>query len=148
MKPQMSSDEQFKSHLKALGERVTTPRLGIFRLLKKNSPIAMGKLCLKAREDGVDTATVYRTIGLFMRLGLVQEVGVGSRRLLELSDSFGGHHHHFWCSNCGRIADFDDESLEQALSQAAARMGIEVESHQLEIVGKCERCVALERPPS
>jgi Fe2+ or Zn2+ uptake regulation protein len=136
-----SADQNFITLLKDRGERITTPRLAIFRILSKHNTLTMPKLTYRAKHLGVDTVTVYRTISLFKKLSLVQEVGVGSRRFLELSDGFGAHHHHFWCVSCGKIIDFDDPDLETALHQATDRMGILLDSHQLEMVGKCPDCM-------
>jgi Fe2+ or Zn2+ uptake regulation protein len=136
-------DENFISLLKDRGERVTSPRLAIFRLLSRGGALPMSKLTARAKDDGIDTVTVYRTITLFRSLGLVREIGVGSRRLLELTDDFGGHHHHFWCSNCGRITDFDDTQLESAIIAAGRSLGITGLSHQVEITGRCGLCTQL-----
>ena len=135
-----SQDQAFIAHLKSSSERVTSPRLAIFRILGTHSPLAMASLSLRAQENGVDSVTVYRTLALFKKLGLVQEIGVGNKRLFELSDGFGGHHHHFWCTNCGKIIDFDDPNLEQALHQATAALNFTLQSHQLEMVGVCSSC--------
>jgi len=133
-------DKEFISRLKAGGERVTAPRITIFRLLSRHSPLPMRKLTERARADGVDTVTVYRTVALFQRLGLMREIGVGSHRLLELTDDFGEHHHHFWCGRCGRITDFDNPDLERSIQEAAGKLGITVDTHQLELTGTCADC--------
>lgn len=133
-------DEQFIQRLKASGERVTSPRLAIFRALRQHSPLPMSKLASNAKANGVDLVTVYRTVRLFKRLKLAQEIGLGRTKLLELTDDFGNHHHHFWCSNCGAILDFDDASFETSLASTAARLGIQIESHQVEIIGLCRKC--------
>lgn len=140
MNPAKNLDEAFIGLLKDRGERVTAPRLAIFRLLSRSGPLPMAKLGARAKDDGIDTVTVYRTVALFRMLGLVREIGVGSRRLLELTDDFGGHHHHFWCSRCGRMSDFDDTALEGAIKEAGRSLGIAVTSHQVEITGLCASC--------
>ncbi len=136
-------DEAFIALLKDRGERVTAPRLAIYRLLSRSGPLPKSRLCQRAKDDGIDTVTVYRTIALFRSLGLAREIGVGSRRLLELTDDFGGHHHHFWCSKCGRITDFDDTQLETAIIAAGRNLGITVLAHQVEITGQCGQCTQL-----
>ncbi|GAC1368955.1 MAG: Fur family transcriptional regulator [Candidatus Saccharimonadales bacterium] len=143
MNPAKTQDEAFIALLKDRGERVTAPRLAVFRLLSRFGPLPMSKLSARAKDDGIDTVTVYRTIALFRELGLVREIGVGSRRLLELTDDFCGHHHHFWCSRCGQITDFDDSRLEAAMIAAGRGLGIKVLSHQVEITGLCGRCAVV-----
>ncbi|HVQ44912.1 MAG TPA: Fur family transcriptional regulator [Candidatus Saccharimonadia bacterium] len=143
MNQQPAPDAAFLAHLKSAGERVTTPRLTIFRLLARHSPLPMRKLADRAAGDGVDSVTVYRTIALFTRLGFVREIGMGRHRLLELSDDFGEHHHHFWCSQCGAVTDFDNPELEQAIHAASQALGLTVQAHQLEITGLCAACSRL-----
>lgn len=133
----MKREQQFKDHLKQAGERLTAPRLGIFRILLRQAPISMAKLISRARDDGIDPVTTYRTMDLFRKLGLVQELGLGRNRLLELSDTYHAHHHHFTCVVCGAISDFDNEAIERELRAAAQGLGFDVHSHQLEITGVC-----------
>lgn len=137
-----SQDNLFVRRLKDASERVTSPRLHVFRVLRQHSPLSMSSLRQKARANGIDTVTVYRTVALFKRLNLVQEIGVGSYRMLELTDGFSGHHHHLWCTSCGQMLEFDDQSIEQSMAAAAGRLGIQIDSHQLEIIGVCGNCLA------
>lgn len=143
-----SDDNTLIRRLKDAGERVTSPRLHVFRMLRQHGPLPMLALRQKANTNGVDTVTVYRTVALFKLLNLVQEIGVGSNRMLELTDDFGGHHHHLWCTSCGRMLDFDDEALEKSMKAAEGRLGIQIDSHQLEVVGICNSCMARRSPPT
>jgi Fe2+ or Zn2+ uptake regulation protein len=135
-------DKQFKDQLKAAGERVTAPRMGIFRILLRQSPLPMSRLIARASSDGIDSVTVYRTVDLFRKLGLVQELGLGRNRMFELGDDYGEHHHHFTCSDCGKILDFDSSSIESELQKEGAVLGFELRSHQLEAIGLCAICKA------
>jgi len=136
----MSREEQFKNHLRAKGERVTTSRLAVFRILMRHSPLAMPKLIARGQEDGIDVVTTYRTVDLFRKLALVQELGMGRNRLLELSDSYHAHHHHLTCVVCGKISDFDSEAIETDLHRLGLELGFEIRSHQLEATGVCADC--------
>jgi Fe2+ or Zn2+ uptake regulation protein len=136
----MNHDDQFKSQLRAAGERVTAPRLGIYRALLRHAPLPMSQLIDRAKADGIDPVTTYRTVDLFRRLGFIQEVGMGRRRLYELSTGHQAHHHHFTCTTCGRITDFDSEAIEMGLHQAGDRLGLDIRSHQLEATGICGGC--------
>ena len=99
----------------------------------------MPKLISKAEDDGVDTVTVYRTIDLFRKLGLVEEMGLGRNRLFELSDDYHAHHHHFTCTQCGAISDFDSEVIEAELHRISKEIGFGIGSHQLEVTGVCSK---------
>ncbi len=139
----MNREDKFKALLRTAGERVTTPRLGVFRALVRHAPISMAQLIARAQADGIDTVTTYRTVDLFRKLAILQEVGLGRNRLLELSDQYQAHHHHFSCINCGMIIDFDNAAIERELQQIGKTMGLEVHSHQLETTGLCQRCQAM-----
>jgi Fur family transcriptional regulator, ferric uptake regulator len=136
----MNREDQFKERLRIAGERLTTPRLGIFRILGRQAPMPMAKLIARARADGIDPVTTYRTVELFRKLLLIQEVGLGRNRLLELSDDYHAHHHHLMCASCGKITDFDSEVVETELSRMAGGLGFEIRSHQLEATGLCAAC--------
>jgi Fe2+ or Zn2+ uptake regulation protein len=137
----MKRESQFRDYLQLAGERVTAPRLGVFRLLMRYAPMPLSKLIVLAKEDGIDTVTVYRTVDLFRKLGLVQEIGYGRHRRFELSDNFQIHHHHFTCTVCGQMTDFDSETIEAELQRMGVRLGFEIHSHQLEAAGRCARCL-------
>lgn len=100
----------------------------------------MARLIGRAQADGIDPVTTYRTVDLFRRLGLVQEVGLGRNRMLELGDDYHAHHHHVICSACGKVTDFDSEVIENDLARVAKTLGFEITSHQLEATGVCAAC--------
>jgi Fe2+ or Zn2+ uptake regulation protein len=136
----MNLELKFKDQLRTADERVTRPRLAIFRILIRHSPLSIAKLITKAKADQIDPVTVYRTLELLRRLNLVRELGVGRHRLFELGDIYNSHHHHFTCLECGRVTDFDSETIENDLDLIGERLGFDVESHQLEVNGVCADC--------
>jgi Fur family ferric uptake transcriptional regulator len=89
----------------------------------------------------VDRASVYRTISLFEKLGIVQRLQIGWKYKLELSDRFHHHHHHLTCLKCGRTFSLpSDSTLEQRLKILATGQNFRMSGHQLEIQGRCESC--------
>lgn len=136
----MNSEQLFKLRLQKAGERVTTPRLAVFRQLVRHAPVSPSVLMSTCQADGLDTVTVYRTLALFRRLGLVVELGLGRHRFLELGDDYHAHHHHFTCSNCGNITDFNEKLIEEGLARISQQLGATIQSHQLELVGLCTKC--------
>lgn len=100
----------------------------------------MGELTQKLKHDA-DRASVYRTVELFERLGIVQRIQVGWKYRLELSDSFNPHHHHIHCTQCSRVVSLsEDAALERHISSLAHQAGFQLTSHQLELSGLCESC--------
>lgn len=126
--------------MRANGERVSSPRLAVFRALKRKNAISIPDLVNAMEESAIEPSTTYRNIKLFRELGMVRDIVTGGKRMIELTDSFRGHHHHFWCRNCGKLIDFDDAGIEKELQTLAARLNFQIMSHQLDISGLCAKC--------
>jgi len=132
--------ENLKSILKDDGASLTKPRKVVFDLMLNQGPQSMQVLVQRARGK-VDRATVYRTIELFERLGIVRRLNIGWKYKIELSDLFTGHHHHMYCTNCGRMFDLPDNTmLETMIDTVAAKSGFSPRGHQLEVFGLCVNC--------
>lgn len=129
------------------GIRSTTVRKQLYELLRDNSPILAGEFIDIAVNKGFDSVSVYRTINLFTKLGIVYEFGSGKQRTLQLSAPNHDDHHHFIrCSLCNKVAHFGDSSIEQQLLTIAQLKGFEsIESHYLEMIGKCKSCAQFTR---
>jgi len=86
----------------------------------------------KAIDDTVSLATVYRTLGVLEREGVVHrhtfESG-GAR--YEVADS--AHHDHIVDVETGEIIEFRNERIEDLQRQIAAEMGYEIVHHRLEL---------------
>ncbi len=90
----------------------------------------------------IDRASVYRTISLFEKLGVVHRIQIGWKYKIELSDDFHHHHHHLTCLKCGRVIPFEeDDELLQSLNSVANSHNFSIETHQLEVQGLCDECV-------
>jgi len=86
-------------------------------------------------------ASVYRSLEALHRLQLVQRLDVGhGEGLYEPLAATGEHHHHVVCDKCDRIVPFEDEELEQAISQLADRVPFEVAGHEVVLHGRCPDC--------
>lgn len=132
-------NEQFVNTLKQAGFSLTSVRKRVFFALHKAEPISMGQLV--ASLPKVDKASVYRTVALFEKLGIVQRLQMGWKYKLELTDVYSYHHHHLSCRNCGMIVSLRENSmLEASLNALAGEYGFVELTHQLEIQGLCPKC--------
>ncbi|MDB5169171.1 MAG: Fur family transcriptional regulator [Candidatus Saccharibacteria bacterium] len=136
----MSHDlSQLITYLQEHGQNITAPRRAVFTALQNSDPLTMAEL--EKRCPGVDRSSVYRTVMLFERLGVVQRLSIGWKYKLELSDIFQGHHHHLTCQACGKHIEItEDVSLEAQLQALAAAHDFTLKSHQLELFGLCSDC--------
>jgi Fe2+ or Zn2+ uptake regulation protein len=132
--------DTLKALLRKNGASLTKPRKAIFNLLLGQEAQSM-QVLVKRAESQVDRATVYRTVELFERLGIVRRLNIGWKYKVELSDIFVGHHHHFHCTNCGKTFPLAPNSmLETMIDSAVAKEGYSPRGHNLEIYGLCNGC--------
>lgn len=61
-------------------------------------------------KSAVSKATVYNTLGLFARKGLVREVIVDPTKVFY--DSNTSHHHHFYHVDSGILMDIDEGQID------------------------------------
>ncbi len=132
-------NELFERTLKKKGFSITAARKAVFASLNQNEPQTMNEVV--SALPNVNKASVYRTIALFEKLGIVQRLQLGWKYKLELSDTFSYHHHHLACRKCGAIVSLrEDSALEANLQYMANEYGYKDLSHQLEITGLCKTC--------
>ncbi len=88
----------------------------------------------------VSVATVYRTMKLLADCGLAipRQFGGGQTRY---EAAVGREHHdHMICTQCGEIVEFANEKIESLQELVARRHGFAVETHKLELYGRCATC--------
>lgn len=135
----MSAQTIFVQSLKAAGQSLTRPRQLVFDALQHHRSLTMHELTKACA--GVDRASVYRTVELFEKLGIIVRIPTGWKYRLELGEAFHEHHHHATCRVCGAsIALPEDAELEKRLEKLAAQRHFTLESHQIELTGTCEAC--------
>ncbi len=131
--------QQLAKTLKDSGQSLTNPRKTVFEALLDSEPVTMQELVHACPAIG--ETSVYRTIDVFTRLGIVQRIQIGWKYKIELSGEFQDHHHHLTCQRCGKVIPFEeDPKLEKYLETIAMQNDFEMRDHMLEIQGLCSSC--------
>lgn len=126
--------------MKNNGYSLTQARIHVFEALHDEEPLSMAELQLKL-DQMIDRASLYRTIALFEKLGIVQRLQIGWKYKIELADDFNFHHHHITCKNCNMTLPVrEDLTLEASIKSLAVEYGFTEITHQLEIHGLCPKC--------
>jgi Fur family ferric uptake transcriptional regulator len=87
------------------------------------------------KVDGrISLATVYRTISLFEKLGVIEKhsFGDGRARVEQLPEK---HHDHLVDLKSGKVLEFRSEQIERLQAEIAARLGYRLVGHQLTLYG-------------
>jgi Fur family transcriptional regulator, ferric uptake regulator len=96
---------------------------------------------LRAADQAIGRASVYRTLEQLEELKLVHRLDMGrGMASYERIDPTGEHHHHVVCEQCGRVEPFEDPGLERAIGRLEGRVGFEVSAHEVVLRGRCPRC--------
>jgi Fur family ferric uptake transcriptional regulator len=95
---------------------------------------------VRARDPRVSVATVYRTMKLLAECGLAVPRRFEDGHTRYEPAGHRGHHDHLICTGCGRIVEFENERIEDLQRRVARSHGFEVESHKLELYGRCAEC--------
>lgn len=99
--------------LKSNGYKLTHPREVIVRLFVQTSEhLRPEDIYNKVRNEDVSIPTVYRSIEIFKKIGIIKEVVINNERYYELSIfSQKKFHIHFQCSVCGKIKEYNDRRI-------------------------------------
>lgn len=136
-------DRDLAEALRARGQRVTSQRIVIHRVLHDLGRHATAEEVLSRAGDrlpGLSLPTVYATLDLFERLGIVHRVSTGTGAALY--DPRREAHHHLVCRRCGSVQDLDADLDLVAARRAARRRGFVSEREEVVLSGVCERCAA------
>ncbi|MFQ5737322.1 MAG: Fur family transcriptional regulator [Thermodesulfobacteriota bacterium] len=133
-----------KSYLESRGLKSTAQRDYIAdTFFRSNTHISLDELLkkVKRKTPNIGYATVYRTMKLLTDSGLAiaRQFGDGQTRYENLPED--GHHDHMICIKCSRIAEFQNQKIEQLQTEAARKLGFTVVNHKLELYGYCPDCV-------
>lgn len=135
----MKAKAQLQELLKKHGYSLTRPRLGIFEALQETKE-PMTVVDLASRLLGIDKVSVYRTIDIFEKTGVVHRVWTGFKSKIELAEVFSPHHHHFTCLKCGRTIPLESKELERDLKSIETANGFILLQHSVELSGYCSDC--------
>ena len=110
---QAGSRQDVARMLRDHGILPTQQRLMIARVLFEHHQHYSADQVMSSVNEGrerVSKATVYNTLGLFARNGLVREVIVDPTRVFY--DPNTSNHHHFYNVDTGELIDIDSASLQ------------------------------------
>lgn len=135
----MTWAERASTRFNEAGFRTGAARRQVIELLD-GEHCAVSALEIDRRLPSVGRATVYRTLEQLEQLDLVHRVDVGGEVVAYERNDPSEHHHHIVCVRCGRLAPFEDGSLERAIHAAGERAEFEIVSHDVLLRGVCPDC--------
>jgi len=147
--------EKIDAHIRRRGLRRTRQRDVIIEAaFESDQHFTADELWERARklDRNVSRATLYRTIGFLVEVGVLSEIELGKDQTYydpNFTDKPG--HNHLVCIDCGRVIEFEDSHMQVLEDCVTRRLGfvptrkslrIEAGCEQLRKGGRCEHLVA------
>jgi len=130
------------SKLSELGYRLTPQRMMILSAIENSDDhISAEEIYAQvvAKYSNVNISTVYRTLELLKRLGLVTETDLGEGRV-RYHPADKGHHHHLVCKECGAIIDLNESVMTPVKDTLLREYKFIADLEHLAIFGRCVNC--------
>jgi Fur family ferric uptake transcriptional regulator len=133
--------DDWRADLRAQGYRLTPQRelvLEAVRELEHGSP---EEILTQVRQSarGVNISTVYRTLELLEKLGLVSHTHLGHGAPAYHATTEPDHV-HLVCRNCERVTQVEPSVAAGLVDELAARFGFHTDVRHLTVFGTCRDC--------
>jgi Fur family transcriptional regulator, peroxide stress response regulator len=129
------------SILRDNGLKVTPQRLAVYNLLAstKDHPSAEAIYNkLYPLYPTMSLATVYKTLEVLVKSGLVQQLNVGENSFRY--DANVSSHSHITCIKCHRVDDIEDNLFAGMDTKISHSTSYSIINHQLYFFGICPHC--------
>jgi len=143
--PQTEAPGRLQAALTSRGLRLTHQRRTILSVVETaKQHLDATEILRQARriDPGIDRVTVYRTLKLLKRYGLVDELDLmhmqGEKHYYERRPQ--RDHIHMACLRCGKIIELESELFDRLKGQIQRDSKFQIVVSRLEIGGHCSDC--------
>ena len=145
--PQTEQPGRLQAELVSRGIRMTRQRRTILSIVETaKQHLDAGQILRKARriDPEIDRVTIYRTLKLLKRHGLVDELDLmhleGEKHFYERRPQ--RDHLHMACLRCGKILEFESNLFDRLKGQIQRECQFHIVVTRMEIGGYCSQCRA------
>ena len=134
---------RFQNFLQTQGLKLTSERTALVReIFASHYHFEADELLFKMKEKRlkISRATVYRTLELLVKSGMVRRVHLGEDHYHYEHVHGDSHHDHLVCTTCGAVIEFHDPALEARQREVCERKRFTPTFHNLQILGVCDAC--------
>ena len=128
--------------LNKAGMRITTQRALIMEIIRRGKGhLDADEIHRRAREKKprLSLSTVYRTLQMFKKAGLVEELHFNEdHHHYEVKPAT--EHHHLLCLGCGRVIEFNRPLSRYIKRNVPEAKGFDVVDTEVRMTGYCPKC--------
>jgi len=136
------SSTSIGKELSTAGLRVTSQRALILEIVRRGQGhLDADEIYLQARkrQPRLSLSTVYRTLQMLKKLGLVEEVHFDeAHHHYEIKPST--EHHHLVCLDCGRVVEFQYSLVRLVKRTVTEARDFEITGSEVRMTGYCSEC--------
>ncbi|MGB2763218.1 MAG: Fur family transcriptional regulator [Candidatus Aminicenantaceae bacterium] len=134
----------FQDYLSSQKLKFTRTRLMIFKEIftrKKVHPNAYEiHKRLKSKGHEVSLATIYRTLNLLVKTGLVSEIDFGESHSHYEPKISKATHGHLVCLSCGKVKEFSHEKIQTIIKNIGKESYFKTDKFSIQVFGYCKDC--------
>jgi len=139
-----SPEDKFGEYLasRPRPRRYTKPRREMVRyIFSKHNHFDADELIDEMKNEGfhVSRATIYRTLKALVDAGLLRRINLGPRTVYEHDYGYA-QHDHLYCEQCGTMIEYQNEQMEQLISDVCQAHQFQLVGHSFIIRGVCSTC--------
>lgn len=135
--------ERFKQYLRSESQKYTPERAAVLeQIASEKQHFEADDLYMRLRTNGmkISRATVYRTLDVLVRSGIVDKVDLGGNRAYFEYVYGMEHHDHLICVQCGKVLEFQDTTINKHEQSICKSYKFEMIGHAHSIYGRCKNC--------
>jgi Fur family transcriptional regulator, ferric uptake regulator len=131
----------WREDLRAQGYRLTPQRELVLDAVRQLDHASPEEVLTRVRQSakGVNISTVYRTLELLEKLGLVSHTHLGHGAPAYHATSEPDHV-HLVCRQCQRVTEVEPSIVAGLVEDVAARFGFRTDVRHLTVFGTCRSC--------
>lgn len=134
----------FKDFLSSQKLKFTRTRRLIFNEIFSNTEIHPNAYeihrRLNSKGEKVSLATIYRTLNLLVKSGLVGAIDFGENHSHYEPGAVKGAHGHLVCLACGDVKEFSHEKIHMILDKIGKESRFKTDKFSIQVFGYCKNC--------
>lgn len=95
---------------------------------------------LEEKGYRVSLASIYRTLNLLVRSGLVREIDFGENHSHFEPERPRAGHGHLVCLACGQVREFSHARIQSVIHKIGKEKGFEMDKFSIQVFGYCRKC--------
>lgn len=139
-----SPESKFREYLatRPKSQRLTRPQRELIQFIfAQHDHFDVNQLIrdLDRADLRISRPTVYRTLAKLVDAGLLRRIEVNSRTVYEHDYGYP-QHEHLVCEVCGKMIEFQSETIQNAIREVCTSHFFQQSGHTLVVRGVCQEC--------